>query len=79
MQMTQTHAPELNRYRVTATGHPTRIVEEPTVEAAAVTYIEDFVTSPPVPELKLWVTDIDDGHQHCFLLDTDSGDIQACG
>jgi hypothetical protein len=69
----------LNRYRVTATGHPTRIVQEPTVEAAAITYIEDFVTSPPVPELRLWVTDVDDGHQHCFMLDTDSGDVEACG
>lgn len=77
--MAETETAELNHYRVTATGHPTRIVQEPTVEAAAVSYIEDFVTSPPVPELKLWVTDIDDGNQHCFLLDTDSGDLEACG
>ncbi|WP_297800744.1 DUF5961 family protein [uncultured Brevundimonas sp.] len=77
--MAATEASELNRYRVTATGHPTRLVEEPTVEAAAVSYIEDFVTSPPVPELKLWVTDIEDGNQHCFVLDTDSGDLEACG
>jgi len=32
-----------------------------------------------VPELKLWVTDIEDGNQHCFLLDTDSGDLKSCG
>ena len=77
--MAATETAELNRYRVTATGHPTLLVEEPTVEAAAVSYIEDFVTSPPVPELKLWVTDIEDGNQHCFVLDTDSGDLEACG
>lgn len=77
--MTATDTAELNRYRVTATGHPTRIVQEPTVEAAAITYIEDFITSPPVPELRLWVTDIEDGHQHCFLLDLETGEVEACG
>lgn len=70
---------DLNHYRVTATGHPTRIVQEQTVEGAAVSYIEDFVTTPPVPELKLWVTDIEDGNQHCFVLDTGSGDLEVCG
>lgn len=76
--MVEIASEQLNLYRVMATGHPTRIVEEPTLEAAAVSYIEDFVTSPPAPELKLWVTDIEDGNQHCFLLDTDSGDLEAC-
>ncbi len=70
---------QLNRYRVMASGHPTRIVEEPTLEAAAVSYIEDFSPLPPVPKIKLWVTDIEDGSQHCYLLDTDSGDLEACG
>ena len=77
--MSEARTQTLTRYRVTATDHPTRIVEEPTFEAAAVTYIEDFVTSPPVPELRLLVTDIEDGNQHCFVLDTDSGEIEACG
>ncbi|WP_242913444.1 MULTISPECIES: DUF5961 family protein [Brevundimonas] len=77
--MTATDDKELNSYRVTATGHPTRIVQEPTVEAAAITYIEDFITSPPVPELRLWVTDVDDGRQHCFLLDLETGEVEACG
>jgi len=77
--MTATDDKELSSYRVTATGHPTRIVQEPTVEAAAITYIEDFITSPPVPELRLWVTDVDDGRQHCFLLDLETGEVEACG
>ncbi|MEG1453526.1 DUF5961 family protein [Brevundimonas sp.] len=73
-------APEkLNRYRVMAIGYPTRIVEELTLEAAAVSYIEDCVTSPPVRELKLWLADIEGGNQHCFLLDTDSGDLETYG
>lgn len=76
--MTAMDTAELNQYRVTATGHPTRIVQEPTVEAAAITYIEDFITSPPVPELRLWVTDIEDGQQHCFLLDLETGEVEAC-
>lgn len=76
--MTEAAPEQLSRYRVMATGHPTRIVEEPTLEAAAVSYIEDFLTSPSVRELKLWVTDIEGGTQHCFLLDTDSGDLETC-
>lgn len=76
--MTHNALPATSRFRVTASGHPTRIVEEPTFEAAAVTYIEDFVASPPVPELRLFVTDIEDGHQHCFMLDTDTGELETC-
>lgn len=76
--MLDTATPEQRRFRVHAPGHPTRIVQEPTFEAAAIAYVEDLITSPPVPELRLFVTDPEDGHQHCFVLDLETGDVETC-
>lgn len=59
---------------------PTRIVEEPSFEAAAIAYVEDF--HPPVDEdneVSVIVRDLEDGHEHCFLIDLDTGETQDCG
>lgn len=62
------------------TGSPARIVEEASFEAAAIAYVEDF--HPPVDEdneVSLIVRDLEDGHEHCFLIDLDTGETEPCG
>ncbi len=58
--------------------HHARIVEEPSFEAAALAYIEDFTPSEAV-EVRIIVRDMDSGHEHCFLIDLETGDASACG
>ena len=61
-------------------SHHTRIVEEASFEAAAVAYVEDF--HPPVNEdneVSIVVRDLEDGHEHCFRVDLDSGETAPCG
>ncbi|MDP1601100.1 DUF5961 family protein [Phenylobacterium sp.] len=61
-------------------GHQARIIEEASFEAAAVAYVEDF--HPPVDadnEVSVIVRDLDDGREHCFRIDLDSGDAAPCG
>jgi hypothetical protein len=60
--------------------HHARIVEENSFEAAAVAYVEDF--HPPVEagnELSVIVRDLEDGHEHCFRIDLDTGETEPCG
>ena len=57
-----------------------RIVREASFEAAAVAYVEDF--HPPVDEdneVSVIVQDLDDGREHCFRIDLDSGEAAPCG
>jgi hypothetical protein len=57
-----------------------RIVREASFEAAAVAYVEDF--HPPVDdddEVSVIVQDMDDGREHCFRIDLDSGEAAPCG
>ena len=60
--------------------HHARIVEETSFEAAAVAYVEDV--HPPVDaanEVSVIVRDLDDGREHCFRIDLDTGETVSCG
>lgn len=61
-------------------SHQGRIVQESSFEAAAVAYVEDF--HPPVDddnEVSVIVRDLNDGREHCFRIDMDSGEAASCG
>ena len=63
-----------------AESHLARVVQEASFEAAAVAYVEDF--HPPVDdnnEVSVIVQDLDDGREHCFKIDLDSGEAASCG
>ena len=76
-------AGETRQFRVHARNvgsHQARLVEEASFEAAAVAYVEDF--HPPVDdgaEISIIVQDLDDGREHCFRIDLDSGEAAPCG
>ncbi len=58
-------------------GH---VVEAPSYEAAAVGYTEIY--APPVDgnnEIRIFVTSIDEGVEHCFLVDVGDGQAEPCG
>lgn len=60
--------------------HHARMVDEPSFEAAAVAYVEDF--HPPMTdgnEISVIVRDMTTGHQHCFRIDLESGEASPCG
>jgi hypothetical protein len=61
--------------------HHARIVEEASFEAAAVAYVEDFAVAADGEdhELSVVVRDIEDGHEHCFRIDLDTGETAPCG
>jgi hypothetical protein len=74
---------ETHRYRVhprDLEGSAVRVLEVASFEAAAVAYAEDFgYVSDQSHELKLIVLDLDSGHEHCFLIDLDTGETGPCG
>jgi hypothetical protein len=76
--LTQTH-----RYRVhprDIDGSSVRVLEEASFEAAAVAYAEDFgYVTDGAHEMKVVVRDLDSGHEHCFLIDLDTGQTASCG
>ena len=60
-----------------AHGH---VIEAPSFEAAAVGYAELFF--PPVNAgnaVRLFVADMAGGHEHCFVIDLEDGQAEACG
>lgn len=60
-------------------GAAVRVLEEVSFEAAAVAYAEDFgYVTDQAHELKLIVLDLDSGHEHCFLIDLDTGETGPC-
>ncbi|KQW66998.1 hypothetical protein ASE17_19740 [Phenylobacterium sp. Root77] len=75
-------APEARRFSVHARHldrHHARIVAEPSFEAAALAYAEDF--HPLIDgddQISLIVRDLDDGHERCFRLDVWSGETEPC-
>ena len=73
---------EVHRYRVhprDLEGSAVRVLEENSFEAAAVAYAEDFgYVTQGEHELKLIVRDLETGHEHCFLIDLDTGDAGPC-
>ncbi len=67
------HARHIDHYHA-------RLVDEPSFEAAAIAYVEDF--HPPMSEgneISVIVREITTGHQHCFRIDLESGDTSPCG
>ncbi len=73
------------RFRVHARhidAHHARLVEEPSFEAAAVAYIEDFDHGAGLSEdhgMSVIVHEVETGHVHCFRIDLDTGDATPCG
>ncbi len=73
---------EVRRFSVHARdldSHHARILEETSFEAAAVAYVEDL--HPPIGEdreIRVIVRETGTGHEHCFLIDLESGDTAPC-
>ena len=75
--------PEQHRYFAYADalgrGHG-HVLEAPSYEAAAVGYTELY--SPPVDadsEIRIFVTNLDEGEEHCFVVDVGDGQAEPCG
>ena len=60
-------------------GKAVRVVDEASFEAAAVAYAEEFAHVGDGGDLKLVVQDLETGHEHCFLIDLDTGETGPCG
>lgn len=75
-------APDQHRYFTYADGvgrSHGHVVEAGSYEAAAVGYTEIY--SPPVDgddEIRIFVTDMDDGQEHCFTIDLGDGTAHPC-
>ena len=60
--------------------HHARVVQEPSFEAAAVAYLEDFhLETGDEPEIRVIVHELETGHEHCFTVDLESGETAPCG
>lgn len=60
-----------------AQGH---VVEAASYEAAAIGYTEIY--APPVDgdnEIRIFVTNLDEGEEHCFVVDLGDGQAEPCG
>jgi len=76
------HAPE-RQFRVHArdlADHRARVVSEPSFEAAAVAYAEEYShTVDDDPEIRVIVRELETGHERCFTVDLDTGETGGCG
>lgn len=55
-------------------------MEAPSYEAAAAGYTELY--SPPVDadsEIRIFVTNLEEGEEHCFVVDVGDGHAEPCG
>lgn len=60
-------------------GHG-RVLEAGSYEAAAVAYIERHAPAITAQgEIRVFVTGLDDGREHCFTVDLDGGVAAPCG
>ena len=60
-------------------GHRARVITEPSFEAAAIAYAEDWPHSiDDNPAIRVIVHDLENGHEHCFVVDLDSGETSDC-
>lgn len=58
--------------------HHARTLQEPTFEAAAVAYVEHLHDLPAEgEEISVIVREVESGHEHCFKVNLDSGDMAA--
>lgn len=63
-------------------GHHTRVLAEVSFEAAAVAYLEDFSLPAEAADeqaVNVVVADMETGHEHCFRVDLESGEMAPCG
>lgn len=60
-------------------SHDARTVREASFEAAAVAYLEDLHAIGTAPDIEVIVRDQESGHQHCFRIDLETGEAEACG
>lgn len=61
-------------------GHHARAVDEPSPEAAALAYLEDFAHDPEDGEpVAIIVRDQDTGREQCFRVDLATGETTPCG
>jgi hypothetical protein len=60
--------------------HHARIVKETSFEAAAVAYLDDYPQSfDDDPKISIIVHELATGHEHCFWVDFDTGEMAPCG
>jgi len=61
-------------------GHHARSLDEPSPEAAAVAYLEDFGHDPDEDAaVAVIVRDDDTGREQCFRVDLATGETAPCG
>lgn len=74
--------PDARPFRVHASddsAHRARVLNEPSFEAAAMAYVEDWPhTIDEPPEVRVIVRDLEDGAERCFIVDLDTGDTSRC-
>ena len=59
--------------------HRARLITEPSFEAAAAAYVEDFAHSiDDDSQVRVIVRHVETGHEHCFTVDLDTGDTATC-
>ncbi|MFN3522562.1 MAG: DUF5961 family protein [Phenylobacterium sp.] len=59
--------------------HRSRVLEETSFEAAAVAYVEDFFeVEADSAEVRVIVCNLEDGREHCFTIDLESGEAEPC-
>jgi hypothetical protein len=58
--------------------HHARVVAEASFEAAAIAYAEDLHLMDAAGDISLIVRDLEDGCEHCFVLDLTTGDTHTC-
>ncbi|MBS0332478.1 MAG: hypothetical protein JSS35_06905 [Proteobacteria bacterium] len=55
------------------------VVEGATFEAAAAAYLEDLGAAPPEEaEIRVIVRDLEDGREHCFVVEIGTGATSPC-
>jgi hypothetical protein len=59
--------------------HHARLVIERSFVAAAVAYVEDFDIRGDDPQISVIVREVSSGHEHCFRIDLDTGELSSCG
>lgn len=60
-------------------SHHARLVSESSFVAAAIAYVEDLETGGESSEISVIVRDVASGHEQCFRIDLDTGEVNGCG
>ncbi len=58
--------------------HHARTVSERSFEAAAVAYVEDLHPAGEEAKISVIVREVASGHEHCFVIDLDTGETAPC-